>query len=147
MAKILVVHGLGMNMRGKVLVERFGPSPLSEYDRKIAEFASDLGVEVDTFVSNVEGEVIDRFYEAHDGDIDAAIVNPSSYMTGYPGLVAAIGQVRFPTIEVHVTNPATRGVFSEIGSACSGVVTGFGIFGYFLALKGAVNLIAESAKG
>ena len=79
MAKILVVHGLGMNMRGKVLLERFGPSVLADYERKIAEFASDLGVDVETFASNIEGEVIDRFYEAHDGDIDAAVVNPAGY--------------------------------------------------------------------
>ena len=79
MAKILVVHGLGMNMRGKVLLERFGPSLLADYERKIAEFASDLGVDVETFASNIEGEVIDRFYEAHDGDIDATVVNPAGY--------------------------------------------------------------------
>ena len=46
MTKILVVHGLGMNMRGKVLLERFGPMTLDDYDRKIVEFASELGVEV-----------------------------------------------------------------------------------------------------
>ena len=146
MAKILVVHGLGMNMRGKVLLERFGPSVLADYERKIAEFASDLGVDVETFASNIEGEVIDRFYEAHDGDIDAAVVNPAGYMMGYPGLVAAIGQVRFPTIEVHVSNPASRGAVSEIATACRGVVTGFGIFGYYLALMGALNLVTETTS-
>ena len=145
MTKILVVHGLGMNMRGKVLMERFGPPVLADYENKIAEFASELGVEVETFTSNIEGEVINRFYEAHDGDVDAAVINPAGYMMGHPGLVAAIDQVRFPTIEVHVTNPAARGSVSEIATACRGVVTGFGHFGYYLALRGALHLVSESA--
>ena len=145
MAKILVVHGLGMNMRGKLMVDRFGPSVLADYDRKIAEFATEIGVDVETFSSNIKGEVINRFYEAHDGDIDAAVINPAGYMVGYPGLAAAIGQVRFPSIEVHVTNPAARGAVSEIATACRGVVTGFGIFGYYLALRGALNLGTETA--
>ena len=68
------------------------------------------------------------------------------YMMGYPGLVAAIGQVRFPTIEVHVSNPASRGAVSEIATACRGVVTGFGIFGYYLALMGALNLVTETTS-
>ena len=68
-----------MNMRGKVLLERFGPPVLTDYERKIAEFASELGVEVETFTSNIEGEVINRFYEAHDGDVDAAVINPAAW--------------------------------------------------------------------
>ena len=146
MAKILVVHGLGMSMRGKVLVERFRPSVLADYERKIAEFASELGIDVETFSSNIEGEVIDKIYEAHDGDVDAAVINPAGYMIGYPGLVAAIGQVRFPTIEVHVTNPASRGSVSDIATACRGVVTGFGQFGYYLAMRGALNLVTETTS-
>jgi 3-dehydroquinate dehydratase-2 len=57
-------------------------------------------------------------------------------MRGYPALVAAIGQVRFPVIEVHVSNPARRGVVSEIATTSRGTVTGFGIAGYELAMRG-----------
>ena len=146
MTKILVVHGLGMNMRGKVLLERFGPMTLDDYDRKIVEFASELGVEVETFSSNVEGEVINKLYEAHGGGFDAAVINPAGYMRGYPGLADAIRQVGFPTVEVHYTNPAVRGVISEVGQACSAVVTGFGLFGYYLAMRGALGLASGTAE-
>ena len=146
MTNILVIHGLGMNMRGKVMLDRFGPSVLADYERKIAEFASELDVHVEMFTSNLEGKVIDKFYEAHDGNVDAAIINPAGYMIGYPGLTAAISQVRFPTIEVHVTNPASRGSVSEIASACRGVITGFGIYGYSLALRAALSLVSETTS-
>ena len=147
MTKILVVQGAGMNMRGKVNLETFGPKTLGDYDRQIREYASDLGVEVEIFHSNIEGEVINKFYEAHDGDIDAALINPAGYSTGHPTLVSAISQVRFPTIEVHVSNPASRGAVSEIARACHGVLTGFGLFGYYLGLRAAMSLVKGEGSG
>ena len=54
-------------MRGKVQVETFGPMTLADYDRQIGEYASELGVSVEIFHSNIEGEVVDKLYEAHDG--------------------------------------------------------------------------------
>ena len=140
MTKILVVHGAGMNMRGKAQVEVFGPMTLAEYDVQIEEYASELGVSVELFHSNVEGEVINRFYEAHDGDIGAALINPAGYSSGHPALAGVIGQVRFPTIEVHVSNPASRGNVSQIAPACRGVITGFGLYGYYLALSATKHL-------
>ncbi len=142
MPKVLVVHGAGMNMRGKVQTEIFGPMTLPEYDRHIRQYAGELGLEVDIFHSNIEGEVIDRFYAAHEAGVDAAIINPAGFTSGYPALVAAIAQVKFPTIEVHISNPARRGGVSDIARASRGVVTGFGIQGYALALRGIKELIA-----
>ncbi len=141
MTKVLVIHGAGMNMRGKVQTEVFGTMTLPEYDEKIREYASELGVEVEIFHSNVEGEVINKFYEAHDSEFDAALINPAAYSTGHPALVAAISQVKFPTFEIHISNPARRGGASEIARACRGVVTGFGVFGYYLGLRGALDTI------
>ena len=136
MAKILVIHGAGMNMRGKVQVETFGPMTLPEYDERIRGFANELGVEIEIFHSNIEGEVINRLYEANDRGFDAAIFNPAGFSRGYPALVAAIGQVKFPTIELHISNPVRRGPVSETATVSQGMVTGFGIAGYALALRG-----------
>ena len=136
MPKVLVIHGAGMNMRGKSQIDVFGPMTLAEYDQHIRRYASELGVEVEIFHSNIEGEVINKLYAAHDGGVDAAIINPAGYTTGHPALAAAIGQVRFPVFELHISNPARRGRVSEIAPACRGVLTGFGILGYFLALRG-----------
>lgn len=146
MAKMLVIHGAGMNMRGKTQLDVFGPMTLPQYDERISKYAAELGVEVEIFHSNIEGEVINKFYEAHDRGVDAAIINPAGYTTGHPALMAAIGQVRFPTIELHVSNPARRGRQSEIAQVVRGVVTGFGIFGYYVALRGLKELVADSTR-
>ena len=142
MPKVLIVHGAGMNMRGKSQLEIFGPMTLPQYDEHIRKYASELGVEIEIFHSNVEGEVINKFYAAHDSGFDAAIINPAGYTTGYPALTAAISQVRFPTIELHISNPARRGRESEIARVCRGVVTGLGIFGYWIALRGIKEILA-----
>jgi len=60
---------------------------------------------------------------------DAGLFNPAAFGTGYPALVAAIGQVRFPTIEVHISNSARRGPVSETARVSHGMVTGFGLRG------------------
>ena len=148
MLKVLIVHGAGMNMRGKAQLDIFGPMTLPEYDEHIRKYASELGIEVEIFHSNVEGEVINKFYQAHDRGVDAAVINPAGYTTGYPALMAAISQVKFPTIELHISNPARRGRDSEIARACRGVVTGFGIYGYCIALSGLRDMLgAPSKKG
>ena len=136
MSKVLVIHGAGMNMRGKTQLDVFGPMTLPEYDQNIRNYASELGIEVEIFHSNIEGEVINRLYAAHDAGVAAAVINPAGYTTGHPALAAAISQVKFPVFELHASNPARRGRVSEIAPVCRGVVTGFGIFGYYIALRG-----------
>jgi 3-dehydroquinate dehydratase II len=142
MAKVLVIHGIGMNMRGKVQTDIFGTMTLPQYDEQIHKYASELGLEVEIFHSNIEGEVINKIYEAHDRGVDAALINPAGYSTGHPAIVAALAQVSFPTIEVHISNPARRGGVSEVARVSRGTVTGFGIFGYYMALRGVRELLA-----
>ena len=144
MRHVLIVHGAGMNMRGKVQTDIFGTMTLQAYDEQITKYASELGIEVDMFHSNIAGEVINQFYQAHDNGVDAALINPAGYTTGHPALVAAIAQVGFPTIEVHISNPARRGGVSDIARASRGVITGFGIFGYYLALRGVLDILDGS---
>jgi 3-dehydroquinate dehydratase-2 len=143
MPKVLIVHGAGMNMRGKAQIDVFGPMLLPEYDEHIRKYAAELGVEVEIFHSNIEGEVINKFYEAHERGVDAAIINPAGYTTGHPALMAAIAQVKFPTIELHISNPARRGRESEIARVVRAVITGCGIFGYSLAMRGILDMLAS----
>jgi 3-dehydroquinate dehydratase-2 len=142
MPKILVIHGAGMNMRGKAQIEVFGPMKLAEYDKHIRKYASELGFKVEIFHSNIEGAVINKLYAAHDGGTDAAIINPAGFTVGYPALVAAIAQVKFPVFELHISNPARRGRVSEVATASRGVITGFGIFGYWVAMRGIQNVLS-----
>jgi 3-dehydroquinate dehydratase-2 len=131
-----------MNMRGKVQVEIFGPMTLPEYDERIRGYAKEVGIDVEIFHSNVEGEIVNRLYTANDQGFDAAIFNPAAFGTGYPALVAALSQVKFPTIEVHISNPIRRGPASQTAAVSQGVVAGFGIAGYALALRGIRDMAA-----
>lgn len=136
---ILVLHGAGMNMRGVAQIDIFGPLTLPEYDTAITRFAAEAEIEVEIFHSNIEGELINKLYEAHNAKIDGAIINPAGFTTGYPALCAAIAQVSFPVYELHMTNPAVRGRISDIGRVTKGVISGFGIEGYRLAFDGLLH--------
>jgi 3-dehydroquinate dehydratase-2 len=142
MAKILIVHGAGMNMRGKVQTEIFGKMTLPEYDEKIRGYAKELGLDIEIFHSNIEGEIVNKFYAANDAGFDAAIFNPAGFSRGYPALTASIAQSKFPTIEVHISNPVRRGPISDTAQVSQGMVTGFGIAGYYVALRGLKELLA-----
>jgi 3-dehydroquinate dehydratase-2 len=143
MTKILIIHGAGMNMRGKVQTEIFGTMTLPEYDAQIRKYAAELDLEIDIFHSNIEGEVVNRLYAANDAGVDGAIFNPAGFSRGYPALVAAIGQVKFPTIEVHISNPVRRGPVSDTATVSRGIVAGFGVEGYYLALRGLRSLVGK----
>ena len=142
MPKVLVIHGAGMNMRGKVQIDVFGPMTLPEYDDRIRGYAKELGVDVEIFHSNIDGEIVNRLYTANDQGFDAAIFNPAAFGTGYPALVAAIAQVKFPTVEVHISNPIRRGPASQTAAVSQSVVAGFGVAGYALALRGICDMVA-----
>ena len=135
MAKVLVIQGAGMNMRGKSQVEIFGSMTLEEMNEQILAYAEGLGIEVELFHSNIEGEVVNALYDAHDRGFDAALINPAGYTTGTGPLLGAISQVGFPVIEVHASNPTARGTVSTVLPVCKGSVYGFGIYGYRLALE------------
>jgi len=137
--KVLVIHGAGMNMRGKAQQEIFGSMTLDQYTAQIKAYAASLGIGVTFFHSNVEGEVCNALYAAFDGDIDACIINPADYMTSQGPLRAAIGRMKFPVIEVHMSNPSARGTISSIQPVCKGSVYGFGLYGYRIALDGLKN--------
>ena len=143
--KVLVIQGAGMNMRGKVEVEIFGPMSLEQTNEQIRGYARELGVDVEFFHSNIEGEVVNALYAAHEGDVDAALINPAGYTRTSGPLPNAIHQVRFPVIEVHVSNPTARGIVSTILPQCKGSVTGFGVLSYKLALAAAQTLCTPAA--
>jgi 3-dehydroquinate dehydratase-2 len=139
--KVLVIQGAGMNMRGKVDVEIFGPMTLEQLNATIRGYAANLGIDVEFCQSNIEGEVVNALYDAHDRDVDAALINPAGFMRTTGPMPTAIGHVRFPVIEVHVSNPVARGLASTTLPACRGSVTGFGPFSYSLALAAAKHLV------
>ena len=142
MTKVLVIQGAGMNMRGKSQLDIFGPTTLDQMNEQILGYAEGLGIDVELYHSNIEGEVVNAVYDAHERQIDAAIINPAGYTTTTGPLRAAITQVSYPVIEVHASNPTARGTVSNVLPVCKGSVYGFGIYGYYLALE-AVKHMSE----
>ncbi len=142
MTKVLVIQGAGMNMRGKSQLDIFGPTTLDQINEQILGYAEGLGIDVELYHSNIEGEVVNAIYDAHERQIDAAVINPAGYTTTTGPLRAAITQVGFPFIEVHASNPTARGTVSNVLPVCNGSVYGFGVYGYYLALE-AVKHMSE----
>jgi len=134
--KLLIVQGAGMNMRGKTQTEIFGTMTLDQYNQHIRQYAEELNIEVEIVHSNIEGEVINFLYNANDLGFDGALINPAGFSRGYPALTAAISQVSFPVIEVHISNPVRRGPVSDTATVSLGMVAGFGVLGYYLAMRG-----------
>ena len=75
--KILVIHGAGMNMRGKVQQDIFGTMTLDQYEAQIRDYAKALDLQVSFFHSNIEGEVCNALYAAFDSDIAGCVINPA----------------------------------------------------------------------
>jgi len=145
--KVLVIQGAGMNMRGKAQIEIFGPTTLEQLNAAVRGYAEELGIEVDIFHSNIEGEVVNALYAAHEDGTDAGVINPAGYTRSTGALPGAIAQVRFPVIEVHMSNPVARGVVSTILPVCKGAVAGFGAYSYYLALAAARDLSRATPAG
>jgi 3-dehydroquinate dehydratase-2 len=143
MTKVLVIQGAGMNMRGKSQVEIFGTDTLEQINEQVKGYAEGLGVDVKFVHSNIEGEVINSLYEAHENGTDAALMNPAGYTTTTGPIRAAISQVGFPVIEVHASNPTSRGTVSTIQPVCKGSVYGFGVYGYYLALEAVKRMVGN----
>ena len=141
MARVLVIHGKGMEMRGREKIEIFGTMTLPEYDEHIRRYAEELGIEVEIFHSNAEQEVVSKIGESQKGGADAIVINPAGYTTGHPALAAALAEISGPTVEVHVSNPARRGAVSEIARVTRCAIAGYGVFGYYLALRGVAELL------
>ena len=91
MGKVLVIQGAGMNMRGKVQLETFGPMTLGEMNEQIVGYGKELDMDIELFHSNVEGEVINALYEAHDSGYEAGIINPAGTVAPDLGVNAVHG--------------------------------------------------------
>jgi len=137
MKKILIIHGPNLKGLGKREPEVYGTLTLEEIDREIVKWAAKKGLEVRTFQSNSEGDIIDAIEEAPDW-AEGIVINPGAY-THYSYAVAdAIRGTRLPVVEVHISNIHSREGFrshSVTASGCVGLITGFGAGSYKLGIE------------
>lgn len=147
MAQVLVIHGPNLNLLGQREPDTYGTATLATIDNLLVERATSLGVQVETFQSNHEGEIVDAIHGAA-GRVDAVVINPGAYTHYSVAIRDAVAAVGLPTIEVHLSNIAAREEFrhrSVIAPVCRGSVAGFGPLSYVLGLEAAAALVRREA--
>lgn len=147
--KILVINGPNLNLLGTREPEIYGTLTLEKINENLAAYAKELGVEIETFQSNIEGEIVDKIQQAKlDGEGCCGIViNPAAYTHTSVAIRDAISAVSLPAVEVHISNIHNREEFrknSLIAPVCIGQIAGFGQNSYKLALEGLVNYIKNA---
>ena len=143
--KVTVIQGPNLNMLGVRETEIYGPMRLDDIHEQMANFAEENGIEIEFFQSNLEGEIVDKIQECL-GDSDGIIINPAAYTHTSIAIRDALRAVSLPTVEVHISNVASREDFrskSLISDICSGTITGFGPFGYHLAMISIVQIFNQ----
>ncbi len=146
--KIAVVHGPNLNMLGTREPEIYGRLTLPEVDEALRAAAAELDVELETFQSNVEGELID-FVQRAGRDADGFVVNAAGYTHTSVALRDALAGVGKPFVEVHLSNLAAREPFrrrSLLAPKAVGAIMGFGVESYILGLKGLVSYLRRAAS-
>jgi len=136
--RIAVVHGPNLRLLGRREPEVYGTDTLDDVNRKIADLARELDVEVETYQSNHEGELVD-FVDEASSRVDGFLVNPGAFTHTSIALRDALAGVALPFVEVHLSNTAARESFrrhSYLSGIASGVVFGFGVESYLLGLRG-----------
>ena len=143
--KIAVIQGPNLNMLGVREQHIYGPMRLEHIHEQMKNFATENGIEIEFFQSNLEGEIVDRIQECM-GDADGIIINPAAYSHTSIAIRDAIAAVGIPVVEVHISNIHSREEFRKhtmTGEVCAGVITGFGPFGYHLGLLGITQIVGE----
>jgi len=130
--KILIVNGPNLNLLGTREPEIYGTVSMADFLENLKEkFPED---EILFFQSNVEGEIINRLQE---DDYDALIINPAAYTHYSYAIADCLKNIEKPKIEVHISNIYAREEFrqkSVTAAHCNGVISGFGLDGYRLAV-------------
>ncbi len=150
MAKtIYVLNGPNLNSLGTREPEKYGHSTLADVEKLCRETAKHYGLAVDFRQTNREGELVDWFHEAKAKGVAGIVINPAGYTTTSVAILDAIYAVAIPTVEVHITNIHQREEFrhhSYISKGAKGVICGFGVQGYALAIEGLASLIGVKPK-
>ena len=139
--KFLVINGPNLNMLGTREPEKYGTTTLADIEKEIAAHAKEKGVEVDFYQSNIEGEIVTAIQKAK-CVYDGIVINPAAYTHTSVALRDAILAVELPAVEIHLSNIHTREEFrhhSYTAPVCVGQITGFGKFGYIMALDAIIN--------
>jgi 3-dehydroquinate dehydratase-2 len=140
-ASILVIQGPNLNLLGTREPEVYGTATLKDIHQKLEELAQAQSVDLNTYQSNHEGELIDRIQKAKQDGVGFIIINPGAFTHTSVALRDVLAGVAIPFIEIHLSNIHQREEFrkhSYLSDIATGVICGLGAIGYELALQAAI---------
>ena len=146
--KILMLHGINLNMFGKRDPKQYGTITLAQIDARLKALGKELGASVVCFQTNDEGKMCERIHRAFAEKFDAVLINAGAWTHYSYGLRDALAILTVPIVEVHMSNIHAREEFrhhSVIAAIARGQIAGFGVDSYLLALRAAVSA-ARSSK-
>jgi 3-dehydroquinate dehydratase-2 len=131
---ILLIQGANMEHLGRRLPELYGTTSAKELDSLVRRRAREHGIALQILYTNTEGEAVSAIYKAERAGVDGIIYNPAGFLHAGHALRDCLKSIQMPAIEVHITNIEKRGVVSVTAEAAIGMIAGFGIQSYLLAL-------------
>ena len=141
MKKYLMLHGINHNMFGKRDPAQYGTITLDEIDAQLRSLGKELGVEVESYQTNSEGDMCLRIHKAFTDQVDGVLINAGAWTHYSYGIRDALAILTVPVVEIHMSNIHAReefrhkSVFAEI---VRGQICGFGVDSYLLGLRAAV---------
>lgn len=144
-----MLHGINHNMFGKRDPKQYGTITLDEINASLTSLGNELGVEVEHFQTNHEGEMCERIHQAYRDGVNGVMINAGAWTHYSYGIRDALAILTCPVVEAHMSNIHAReefrhkSVFVEI---VKGQISGFGVDSYLLALRAAVSAASSEAK-
>ncbi len=135
--KILVLNGPNLNLLGVREPGIYGTGSYADLLAMLQSYAQENGVQLDCRQTNHEGTLVDWIQEAY-GVCDGIVINPGAYTHTSIALLDAVKAVQIPTVEVHISDVASREAFRQVSyirAACVATITGRGLQGYLDAVR------------
>ena len=139
--KIIIINGPNLNMLGKREPDIYGKESYSDINKKIRDYFSGRNITIEFYQSNCEGEIVDKIQEGYEV-YDGIIINPGAYSHYSIAILDALLAVNLPAVEVHISNIFKREDFRQksiTSKGCRGVISGFGNYGYIMAIEALLN--------
>jgi len=143
--KILIINGPNLNLLGEREESKYGKTTLKEVKKNCEHHGKSIDLEIIFEQSNIEGEIVTMIQKAK-GVYDGIIINAAGYTHTSVAILDALLAIKIPTIEVHITNIYNREEFrkkSLISKAANGIICGFGINGYIMALDSIKKILSK----
>jgi 3-dehydroquinate dehydratase II len=142
--KLLLIQGANMEYLGRRQPELYGTTTAKELDAAIRRRAKALGVEIEIFYTNSEGVAV-SIYKADRAKVDGLLFNPAGFLHAGHALRDCLRSIAMPAIEIHMTNIEKRGFGSITAEAAIGMIAGFGVDSYLLALEAMVARVRPAS--